>query len=43
MLSKMKLFGIMEIFEKIENETSVCFRKTGHNERENMATVNYGK
>ena len=25
----------MKIFEKIKNETSVCFRKTVHKEREN--------
>ena len=24
----------MKIFKKIENETSVCFRKTDHKERE---------
>ena len=24
------------MFEKIENETSVCFPKTGHKEKENM-------
>ena len=33
----------MEIFEKIENQTSVCYGKTGHKERENMVTVNHGK
>ena len=43
MLNKMKLFGKMKIFEKIGNETSVCFRKTGHKELENMVTVNHGK
>ena len=32
----MKLFGKMKIFDKTENDTSVCFRKTGHSERENM-------
>ena len=32
----MKLFGKMKIFEKIENESSVCYRRTGHKERENM-------
>ena len=30
------------MFEKIENETSVCCRKTGHKKRENMVTVKYG-
>ena len=25
----MRLFGKMKIFEKIENTTSICFRKTG--------------
>ena len=39
----MKLFGKMQIFEKIENKTSVCFCKTGHNEIENMVTVYHGK
>ena len=43
MLSKMKLFGKMKILEKVENENSVCFRKTGHKETKNMATVNHGK
>ena len=35
-LNKMKLFGKMKIFEKIENKTSICFRKTGLTERQNM-------
>ena len=34
----MKLFGKMDILEKIENKSSICFRKT-----ENMVTVNHGK
>ena len=39
----MKLFGKMKILEKVENKNSVCFRKNGHKETENMATVNHGK
>ena len=38
----MKLFGKMKIFEKNKHETSVCFLKLVHNERENMALVNHG-
>ena len=33
----------MKIFEKIENETLVCFNKTGHKEGENKVMVNHGK
>ena len=36
----MKLFGRIKIFEKIENKTSISFRKTGLTERENMVTLN---
>ena len=43
LLNKMKLFVKMEIFEKIENKTSICFRKTGLTESEDMVTVNHGK
>ena len=39
----MKLFGKMKIFEKIENKTSICCRKTGLTERENRVTLNNGK
>ena len=35
----MKLFGKMEIFKKIENKTSICFRKTGLTEGEGMVTM----
>ena len=43
MLYKIKLCGKMKIFEKIEKETSVRFRKTGHKERENIVRVGHGK
>ena len=43
MLYKIKLCGKMKIFEKIEKETSVRFRKTDHKERENIVTVGHGK
>ena len=36
MFNKMNLFGTIKIFEKIENKTSICFRKTGITEKENM-------
>ena len=39
----MKLFRKIKIFKKIENKTSICFRKTGLTERENMVTLNHGK
>ena len=42
-VNKMKLFGEMEIIEKIENETSVCFRKICSNEREDMVKVHNKK
>ena len=41
MLNKIKLFGKMKIFEKIENKTSISFRKSGLTERENMVTLNH--
>ena len=37
----MKLLGKMKIFEKIEHKSSICIRKTGHKERENMVTLNH--
>ena len=39
----MKLFGKMQIFEKIENKTSIGFRKTGLTVRQNIVTLNHGK
>ena len=39
----MKLFGKMKIFEKIKNKTSICFRKTGLTEKENMVKLNHRK
>ena len=39
----MKLFEKMKIFEKIENQTSNCFSRTGLTERENIVTLNHGK
>ena len=32
-----------EIVWKNENKTTICFRKTGLTEREDMVTLNHGK